>query len=75
MTSAAAPEAADHRGLRVVYGRPGPQELAALVAVLLLRRPDPEGAGPAPTAPAADPGEPAWLRGPYVPPASWTAGR
>ena len=63
---------ADTSGLRVVYGRPTDEELAAVVAVLLLAARESQGAASAPH--LDEPAEPAWLRGPYSAPTSWTAG-
>jgi hypothetical protein len=70
--------------LRVVRGTPNAEELAALVAALLLTRrahEHDERAGRdeayghcAPTAPSAPTDRPAWLRGRYSAPGSWTAG-
>ena len=73
--------------LRVVRGTPNAEELAALVAALLLTRrahEQDERAGRdeaygqyghcAPTAPSAPPDRPAWLRDRYSAPGSWTAG-
>lgn len=38
MSAAPSPAGARHIGLRVVRGNPGPEELAALLSVLLARR-------------------------------------
>jgi hypothetical protein len=79
--------------LRVIRGTPNPEELAALVAALLLirrSRTDQHVIGPGDGAPHIEPqtgrdealgstapppqDRPAWLRGPYSAPGSWTAG-
>ncbi len=60
---------ADPESLHVVYGQPTARELAAVVALLMLRATR-EQQNPVPDEPAA----PAWLRGRYSAPNAWTAG-